>query len=133
VPHVRALAQLVSRVVRSVETSAGANPFAEGEFAWHRNPYTHAAVTAAINALLAHYKPAGAVRVPEAVEKSRAWIEQKEQADLARTPESVGLSCALGLLSQLATYSAPPLNRDDGANYASGFNVLPDIREILGK
>ncbi len=135
-PHVKALAQLVSRVVRSVETSAGANPFTEdaGEFAWHRNPYTHAAVVAAIGALLAHYKPAGAVQVPEAVEKSTAWIEHefgKEQAAYQRLPESIGLACARGLLSQLATYSAPPLNQPSGTDYASGFYVFPNIREIL--
>jgi hypothetical protein len=135
-PHVKALAQLVSRVVRSVETSAGANPFAEdaGELTWHHNPFTHAAVVVAIGAILAHYKPAGAVQVPEAVKKRTEWIEQesgKEQAAHQRTPESIGLGCALGLLNQVASYSPPPLNPPTGAHYASGFYVLPHIRESL--
>jgi hypothetical protein len=137
-PHVKALAQLISRVVRSVETSAGEAPFAveAGELAWHRDPYTHAAVVVAINTILAHYKPTGAVKVPKEVEKRTAWIEQesgKEQAANQRRPESTGLSCALGLLNQVASYSPPPLNPPSGAHYASGFYVLPHIREILGK
>lgn len=135
-PHVKALAQLVSRVARSVESSAGVNPFAEdaGELAWHHNPFTHAAVVAAISAILAHYKPTGTAQVPEAVERSTAWIEResgKQQAAHQRTPESIGLACARGLLSQLATYSAPSFNPPSGAHYASGFYVFPHIREIL--
>jgi hypothetical protein len=135
-PHVKALAQLISRVVRSVEISAGAEPFAQeaGEFAWHQNPYTHAAVVAAIGAIMANYKPTGAARVPEAVEKSTAWIEHesgKEQAAYQRAPENIGLACARGLLSQVATYSAPSLNPPSGAHYASGFYVFSDIRKIL--
>jgi hypothetical protein len=135
-PHIKALAQLVSRVVRSVETSVGVNPFAEdaGELAWHRNPFTHAAVVAAIGSILAHYKPTGDVQVPEAVKRRTEWIEQesgKEQAEHQRAPESIGLGCALGLLNQLATYSPPPFNPQNGAHYASGFYVFPHIREIL--
>jgi hypothetical protein len=137
-PHIKALAQLVSRAVRSVETSAGVNPFAEdaGDLAWHRNPFTHAAVIAAISTILAHYKPPGAVKLPKEVERRTAWIEQesgKEQAAHHRTPESVGLGCALGLLNQVAYYTKPPLNPPSGAHYASGFYVLPHIREILGR
>jgi hypothetical protein len=135
-PHIKDLAQLVSHVVRSVETSASGNPFAEnaGEFAWHRNAYTHAAVVAAVNAILANYKPAGAAQVPEAVEKSTEWIEResgKEQAAYQRAPESIGLACARGLLSQVATYSTPPIKMPSGAHYAEGFYVFPNISKNL--
>src|ERR1700704_2235903 len=62
---VQSLAYLVSRVVRSVHSVAGASVFDEaGDLAWHRNPFTHAAVCAAISTLLAHYKPVGSMETP---------------------------------------------------------------------
>jgi hypothetical protein len=133
-PDVRALAQLVSRIVRSVHSSVGANPFAEaGDLAWHRNPFTHAAVCAAISILLAHYKPEGPVEVPPEVKKRAQWVAP-EQGEAATTPISVGTSCALGLLSQMATMQAPaPEKISSNAHYGEGHYALPAIRKILEK
>lgn len=113
-PHIRALAQLVSRLVRNIEREVGAgppHPFApdktvDFDLAWHRDPYTHQAVTTAIARLLAHYKPAGEVRIPK---KIKQWAEQarsagEEQVDLQQKPESTGLACARALL---ATWEVP--------------------------
>jgi hypothetical protein len=136
-PHIQALARLVARVVRSVETMAGADPFGTeaGEFAWHRNAYTHAMVSAAIAVILARYKPDGPVQVPEQVIKSTEWIVQEsgeEQAERQRTPESMGLSCALGLLNQMASMREPPPHSLN-AHYAESYYRLPNINKILGE
>jgi hypothetical protein len=136
--HIKALAQLVSRVARSVESAVGAYPFADdaGDLAWHRNPFTHAAVTAAINMLLAHYKPVGSAQTPPEVKKRAEWIEResgKEEAARQCTPESVGLSCALGLLDRLASPEPPPLNHPANEHYAEGYYVFPNIHKILSK
>jgi hypothetical protein len=137
-PDVKALAQLVSRVVRSVQSSVSGNPFEEaGPLAWHRNPFTHAAVRVAIETLLAHYKPDGPIETPPEVEKRARFIEP-QHSETMTTPESVGLSCALGLLSQLATYSRPPYPlpakaKDADAKYAEGFYAFPNILRDLDK
>jgi len=131
-PHIKALAQLVSRAVRSVETTAGADPFAEaGDLAWHRNSFTHAAVCAAVAAVLAHYKPARSMQTPPEVKK-RAAMFGKEQAAAQCTPESVGLSCALGVIEQLKM-QRPSLIQDATAHYAEGYYVFPHINDILGE
>jgi hypothetical protein len=131
--EVRALAQLVSRVVRAVHGSVGANVFLEaGDLAWHRNPFTHAAVSTAIATLLAHYRPAGPVETPAQVKKRADWVAP-EQAEAVTTPEDVGRSCAMGLLNQLAIMDAPPKNIAAGAHYGESHYVLPHIRSILGK
>lgn len=136
-PHIKALAQLISRVVRSVENGAGANPFAtaDSDLAWHRNAFTHTAVCAAISAILARHKPEGTVEIPEAVKKGTEWIVREageEQAERERTPEALGLSCARGVLDQL-TYQQqpPPLNHQPNAHFAEGYYVFPDIHKIL--
>jgi hypothetical protein len=131
-PDVKALAQLVSRVVRSIHNSVGANPFAEaGDLAWHRNSFTHAAVCAAITTLLAHYKPEGSAETPSQVKKRAEWVAP-EQAETMITPESVGESCALGLLDQLAIMTRPK-KIDPNAHYGDSHYVLPHIRDILGE
>jgi TraY domain len=131
-PDVRELARLISRVVRSVHSSVGANPFLEaGDLSWHRNAFTHAAVETAIMTLLASYKPAEAVETPPEVKKRASWVSP-DQADNVTTPESVGLSCAMGLLDQLAIMETPT---KIGANvhYGDNYYVLPRIRKTLGK
>ena len=133
--HIKALAQLVSRLVKSVEQTVGADKEAS-DLSWHRNSYTHAAVARAIAVLLAHYKPAGRAQTPPKVKRDREWIEReasKEQAKLQQTPESVGLSCALGLLDQLSYYTTPPVDRPANAHHAEGYSIFPNIREILGE
>jgi hypothetical protein len=130
-PDVKALAQLVSRVTRTVHTSVGASPFHEaGDLAWHRNPFTHAAVSAAITVLLERYKPAGSIQPPPEVMKRASWVGP-EEAQTVITPESVGQSCALGLLSQLDHMTPPPRNTPAGARYGERHYVLPDIRDVL--
>jgi hypothetical protein len=132
-PEVRALAQLVSRVVRTVHGSVGASLFSEaGDLAWHSNPFTHAAVSTAIATLLAHYRPAGSVETPPEVKKRADWVTP-EQAEAVTTPESVGRSCAMGLLDQLAIMDTPPRNIAANAHYGESYYVLPHIRSILGK
>jgi hypothetical protein len=128
--HIAALAQLVSRVTRSVEAAVGADPEKADDLSWHLNPYTHAAVTAAIAALLEHYKPAGPVQTPDRVRKATEWAG--DQAELYQTPQSRGRGCAGGLLDQLAGTPLPPkLDTEDV--YAEGYYVLPDIRQTLGE
>jgi hypothetical protein len=130
-PEVKALAHLVSRVVRSVHGGVGANPFFDaGELAWHRNPFTHAAVCAAITTLLANFKPEGPIEPPARVKELAERMP--EQAETVMTPESVGRSCAMGLLYQLATAEPPPKNADPNAHYGESRRILPDVRTILG-
>jgi TraY domain len=130
--EVRALAQLVSRVVRSVQVSVGANPFAEaGDLAWHRNAFTHAAVHAAISILLANYKPTGAVETPPEVKKRAGWVPP-DQAEAVTSPESVGRSCALGVLSQYDVHREAPKKFSAGAHYGESHYVFPQIRKDLG-
>jgi hypothetical protein len=130
-PHIKALAQLVSRVARSVEGCVG-DPFgSESEaLGWHRNAFTHAAISAAVTALLAHYKPDGPVEIPEDIRKSTEWMAE-EQAAHQRTPEGVGLMCALGVLQRVAYQEPPPLNPSAGTHYAEGYYVFPQIRRDL--
>jgi hypothetical protein len=131
-PDVRELARLVSRVVRSVHNSVGGNPFLEaGDLAWHRNAFTHAAVETAIKTVLASYKPAEPMETPPEVMKRASWVSP-DQADKVTTPESVGLSCAMGLLDQIAILETP---KNPGANthYGDNYYVLPRIRKTLGK
>jgi hypothetical protein len=136
--HIKDLAQLVSRVARSVEFAVGANPSADdaGNLAWHKNQYTHAAVTAAINTILAHTKPSEPAQTPPEVKKRAEWIKResgKEEFERQCTPESVGLSCALGLLDRLASPGFPPMNHPANEYYAEGYSVFPNIRKILSK
>jgi hypothetical protein len=131
-PDVRDLVRLISRVVRSVHTSAGAHPFEEaGDLAWHRNAWTHAAVETAIMTLLASYKPAGVVDPPPEVMKRASWVAP-DQAASVTTPQSVGLSCAMGLLHQLAILDTPT-KMDANAHYGDNYYVLPRIRKNLGE
>lgn len=135
-PHVKALAQLISRVVRSVESSCGGDVFADTDKAWHRNAFTHAAVSTAINALLAHYRPAGAVETPSQVKALAERLSSemgRDEVERNSTPESVGMASARGLIYQTDILQPPPLNPPAGAHYAEGFYVLPDIRSILGE
>jgi hypothetical protein len=128
---VKALAYLVSRVVRSVHGAVGANPLLEaGDLAWNRNPFTHAAVTAAVATLLAHYRPESPVEVPLQVKRRTEWVAP-EQAATVTTPQNVGQSCAMGLIDQLAIHKARSRN-GPGGNYGEGYHVLPDINGILG-
>jgi hypothetical protein len=79
--HINSLTQLVRLVMQSVETVIGANPSGDpfrrrvrrssskkpeaarwgrprfSELTWHRSAFTHTAVRAAIEAILAHYQP----------------------------------------------------------------------------
>jgi hypothetical protein len=135
-PHIKALAQLVSRVTRSIEAGAGADPLTNeaGELAWHRSPFTHAALVSAVAAILAHYKPAGEIQTPPELKRSTEWIEREageREAGRQRTPENFGMSCARGLLGQLAFQQAPPLNHSANARYGESHYVLPHIRDIL--
>jgi TraY domain len=130
-PDAKALAYLVSRIVRGVQNSVGANPFHEaGDLAWHRNPFTHAAVSAAITMLLAHYKPEGPIETPPPVMKRAEWVPP-EQAETIVTPESVGQSNAMGLIDQLAMHKQLPPNAAN-TTYGENYHVLPDINKILG-
>ena len=136
--HIKALAQLVSRLVRSVEGTVGADSFAKeaSDLSWHRNSYTNAAVARAIAVLLAHYKPADQAQTPPKIKRQTEWIEReagKEHTELQQTPESVGLSCALGLLSQLSNYTMPSFDRPANEHHAEGYFIFPNIREILGE
>lgn len=128
-PEVRALARLVSRTTRSVQNSVSPNPFEAGDFAWHRNAFTHAAVEAAVSTVLARFRPAGPAEMPE--EAKRLW-GGPNQAETVVTPESVGRSIALGVLSQLKTHREPPKRYSAGVTYGDGYYVFPDINSILG-
>jgi TraY domain len=129
-PEVRALAQLVSRVVRSVQHSAGATPFqGAGDLAWHRNAFTHAAVKAAVATVLVRFKPAGPIEVPPPVkELSERMPEHPEMA----TPDGVGHASALGVLSQYDIHQAPPKSSSAGAYYGEAYYVFPQIHRDLG-
>jgi hypothetical protein len=132
-PEVKALAQLVSRLVRTVQVEVGGNPFKNsGDLAWHRNPFTHAAVCTAINTLLAHYKPEGPIETPPEVKK-RATYVPAEQADMVTTPENVGLSCALGLVQSIAIMQLPEGMPRAEQHYAAGHYLFPRIRKQLGE
>jgi hypothetical protein len=131
--EVRALAQLVSRVVSSTHSAVGATPFQEaGDLAWHRNPFTHAAASAAIATILARYKPEGLIEVPPKVEERAGWVPA-EQAEAVTSPEGVGQASALGLLHHMTIMEPPPGKISAGAHYGESHYVLPRIREILGK
>jgi integrase len=85
-----------------------ANPFFNaGDLAWHRNPFTHAAVCAAIAFFLAHLKPPGTSGVPLTV-KEVAERTSELPPEMTTTPESVGHAVARGLLFQLETAEPPP-------------------------
>lgn len=132
--HIKDLAQLVALVTRRIETIVSGNPFAEeaGEWAWHRNAFTHAAVREAIAVLLKHYKPDGTIETPSEVRK-RAESIGPEYAAMQSTPEGVGHSCALGLLDQLVMHSEPPPLAQGTTGYGRLYYVLPNIRKHLGK
>lgn len=121
-----------------MEFAVGAIPSADdaGDLAWHRNQWTHTAVTAAINMLLAHYKPSEPAQTPPEVKRSLEWIEResgKEEFERQCTPESVGLSCARGMLDRVAYQQLPPVNPPANEHYAEGYHVFPKIHEILSK
>ena len=70
------------------------------------------------------------------MKKRAEWIEResgKEEFERQCTPESVGLSCALGLLDRVAYQQSPPGNPPANEHYAEGYYVFPKIREILSK
>jgi hypothetical protein len=134
-PVVRHLAQLIAQLVMTVQRNSGADPFKEAaEFAWHRNPFTHAAVCTAINVLLAHYKPDGPIDVPDEVKRRASWVEP-DQAERVTTPESVGQSCALGFITQLAAHREAPSVKNilEGARYGNNYHLLPRINSVLGE
>jgi hypothetical protein len=120
-PHLRALAQLILRLARNIESGAGAET--DANLRWNRDPYTHQAVTTAIAALLAHYKPAGEVRIPANIARWAEWARAagEEQVDLQQKPESLGLGCVRGLLAQMSV----PLS--DGREVV----LSPHIEDIL--
>jgi hypothetical protein len=135
-PHIRILAKLLSDVTHSVEGRLGAHPFDEkpSEFAWHKNGHTHAAVCTAINAILARWKPAQPGPTPEALKQPSEWIAQQfgqEVAERECTPEAVGLSCALGLLDQMARLQRPPIDHPASVHYSPNYHWYPEAREIL--
>lgn len=135
-PHVLRLAELVSMVTRSVETGMGANPFDEkpSEFAWHKNADTHAAVSKAIEVILTRFKPAQKGPPSKVLADKAAWLEQqfgREFAQREGTAEALGISCALGLLDQMAWLHSPPSDKPDNAHYSDLHYRLPRIREDL--
>jgi hypothetical protein len=92
--HINSLAQLVSRVMQSVETVIGAAPACDPhrprpkpkwarrrflELAWHQSAFTHAAARAAIEAILAHYQPPGPISKPKQLETAAALMMQTAQ------------------------------------------------------
>ena len=133
-PHIKDLAQLISSAVRSIEMAVNDDPLPErtGDWSWHRNPFTHATVCAAINAILAAYKPVGAMEVPLEVRK-RAELLGPEYAEAQATPEGLALSIVRGLLEQLTWMEKPPTNPDAKAHYGAKHHVLPNIRNDLGE
>jgi hypothetical protein len=64
------------------------------------------------------------------VEKSTQWAGPEQAA--YTTPESVGISCARGVLSQYDIHREKPKNFRAGAHYAEGYYVFPQIRRDLG-
>jgi hypothetical protein len=122
-PHIKALAQLISRAIRTIEQAAGANPFAEtpDELAWNRNPFIHEAVTIALNEALARLKPAGPIEPPPQI-KDR-W---KDQA----TTRALGLGCVLPILDYLPLASPPPYKPNE--RHAANYYALAQIKRDLG-
>jgi hypothetical protein len=127
-PEVRALAQLVSRLARSVQSSVSPNPFEAGELAWHRNAFTHAAVEAAIRIVLARFKPTGPAEIPARVKESRTYLAPDEM-----TPEGIGRAIAMGMLSQYDIHRKPPEKFSAGAHYGEAYYVFPQLRKDLGE
>ena len=137
-PHIKALAQLVSRAARAVETGVGVNPLSmalNDGLAWHRNGFTHAALTTAVNAILEHFKPPQEFSVPKAVEDRSALfarVNPGHSAERYCTPEEVGLAYAGGLIDQLITMELPPLDKPSNEIYAEEYSVMPQIQKDLG-
>ena len=136
--HIKAFAQLVSQCARFVEGAVGAPPFKpDDRLAWHRNAFTHAALTSAISAILEHFKPGGKLSVPKAVKASAARfarVDPDHSIEHYCTPAAVGMACASGLVVQLQSMGEepPPLNPPPNERYAEAFYVMPQILRDLG-
>jgi hypothetical protein len=133
-PHIKDLAQLIAIVVRRIESDVSGQPFAQeaGDWAWHRNAFTHAAVREAINVILAYYRPHGAIEVPAEVRRLAEFLGP-ERAAMQSTPEGVGHTCALGVLYQAAIHTEPPPLARGATGYGRLHHVLPNIRKHLGE
>ncbi len=120
-PEAQALAYLVSRLVRSIHVEVGGSPFVNaGALGWRNNPFTHAALQAAISTLLDRLKPDGPIEAPAGLMGG------------LNTPEAIGNAHAIGLLSAVMTTAPPPTNKEPGAHYSANRLILPEIRGIIG-
>ena len=127
-PEVRALAQFVSRAARSAQNSV-VGPFTEaGDLAWHRSPYTHAAIEAAVAVILARFKPAGPLEIPQNVKEREAYAGPEQT-----TAESLGRAIAMGLLMQYDAHQRAPEKFSPGAHYGEAHYVFPQLRKELGE
>jgi hypothetical protein len=134
-PHIKGLAQLVVQVSRTVEGAVGVPPLGQPDHVlnWHKDAFTHRALTTAINAVLEHFKPGGKVRIPKAVQNSAARFARVLGHSPARhrRPEVVGLSCAGGVIVQLQTMDLPQ-RIPPKTRYADAFLRMEQVREDLG-
>jgi hypothetical protein len=136
-PHIMALARLVVQVARAVEGAVGASFNATHDgLAWHRNRFTHAALTVALNAVLEHFKPGGKLSVPKAVKASAARfarVDPDRSAEHYRRPETVGLSCGGGVIVDLQVMDLPqPGEYPPQTRYADAFYRMERVRHDLG-
>jgi hypothetical protein len=91
-------------------------------------------VCTAINTILARYKPAQPGPVPERHKDGFEWLVQQfgqDRAEQECSPEGVGLSCALGLLDQMAMLKPPPIDRPANDHYSDNYSWMSHTREIL--
>ena len=134
--HHYGLGRMVARLAWTVETATGiAAPLQPGDQTWMDDPFTAAAVRAAIDITIRSLIPAGAPKVPAKVQASAEWNSQvlpPERAAFYQTPEGVGEIAAMSLLDQLRDYEWAPLKKPDTDHYADIFYEIPMISEKLG-
>src|SRR5262245_45161863 len=126
--HHYALAYLVARIAIGVESKT------DGRCCWRKDPFTGKALRAGIDLILQRVIPEGPIEIPLAVKQSAknlAGLWPPEQIAFYNTPEGVGASIALGLLTQLTTTDVPPINHPSNVRYADSYYVMPRMREYL--
>jgi hypothetical protein len=134
--HYYGLGRMVARLAWTVEIATGvADPFNSTRRTWMEDPFTAAALRAAIDIALGGLAPAGEIEPPAKVQ-ARAEGHSKflspERAKFYQTPEGVGEIEAMSFLDQLRTYNRPPLEGPANTHYADIFYEMPTISEKLG-